>query len=387
MSPIVRLETFHDEFVCFVRATAEDGAVGWGQTSTYNADITAAVLHRQVAPWVLGADCADIAALIDRVERREHKFPGSYRCRALAGLDTALWDMAGRRAGQPVARLLGGSPGRLRAYASSMKRDITPEAEAERLKRLCAEQGFTAAKWRVGAECGNDIDEWPGRTEAIIPVVARALGDGIDKLVDANSGFSVARAIEVGRMLQDHGIGHYEEPVPYWDLEATQAVTAALDLDVTGGEQDWDLATWKRMIAMRAVDVVQPDVMYMGGMVRTLKVAQMAAEAGLPCTPHAANLSLVTMCTMHLLAAIPNAGPYLELSIEGDDYYPWQRGLFLGDPFAVTDGHVTVPDAPGWGLEINPAWLDRATWRESTLDGPSQSAYVSLYHAGGAQKR
>ncbi|MFZ9133498.1 MAG: enolase C-terminal domain-like protein, partial [Gemmobacter sp.] len=206
-----------------------------------------------------------------------------------------------------------------------------------------------------------------------------------DKLVDANSGFSVPRAIEVGRILQDDGIGHYEEPVPYWDLEATQAVTAALDLDVTGGEQDWDLATWKRMIAMRAVDVVQPDVMYMGGMVRTLKVAQMAAEAGLPCTPHAANLSLVTMCTMHLLAAIPNAGPYLELSIEGDDYYPWQRGLFLGDPFAVADGHVTVPDAPGWGLEINPAWLERATWRESTLDGPAQSAYVALYHAGGAR--
>ena len=67
MSPIVRLETFHDEFVCFVRATAADGAIGWGQTSTYNADITAAVLHRQVAPWVLGADCADIAALTTAV--------------------------------------------------------------------------------------------------------------------------------------------------------------------------------------------------------------------------------------------------------------------------------------------------------------------------------
>ena len=94
---------------------------------------------------------------------------------------------------------------------------------------------------------------------------------------------------------------------------------------------------------MRAVDVVQPDVMYLGGMSRTLQVARMAAAAGLPCTPHSANLSLVTMCTMHLLGAIPNAGKYLEFSIEGPDYYPWQDGLFLGDPYRVEDGHVTVP--------------------------------------------
>jgi L-alanine-DL-glutamate epimerase-like enolase superfamily enzyme len=266
-----------------------------------------------------------------------------------------------------------------------MKRDIAAKDEAERLLRLCSEQGFTAAKWRIGAECGEDVDEWPGRTEEIIPVLSRALGDGVDKLVDANSGFSVPRALEVGRMLQDHGIGHYEEPVPYWDLEATREVTAALNIDVTGGEQDWDMATWKRMIDMSAVDIVQPDIMYMGGLARTLEVARMAAAAGLPCTPHAANLSLVTICTMHLMAAIPNAGKYLELSIEGDDYYPWQRDLFLGRPFEVVDGQVTVSDAPGWGVEISPAWLDRSSYAEATLDTFKPSAYGALYHKGGKQ--
>ncbi|MCA3508324.1 MAG: mandelate racemase/muconate lactonizing enzyme family protein [Rhodobacter sp.] len=383
MSRIVRLETFHNEFVCFVRATAEDGAFGWGQTSTYNADITAQVFHRQIVPWALGADASDIGGLVRLIERREHKFPGSYRARALAGLDTALWDMAGRRAGKPVASLIGGAPGPVRAYASSMKRDISAHDEAERLVRFCAEQGFTAAKWRIGAECGEDTDEWPGRTEEIIPVVSRALGDGIDKLVDANSGFSVARAITVGRMLEDNGIGHYEEPVPYWDLEATRDVTLALEIDVTGGEQDWDMATWKRMIDMRAVDVVQPDVMYMGGLSRTLEVARMAQAAGLPCTPHAANLSLVTMCTMHLLTAIPNAGKYLELSIEGDDYYPWQRDLFVATPYAVAEGHVTVSDLPGWGVEISPAWLDRSVHTEAAVESFSPSAYGALYHKGG----
>ncbi|MEY3138226.1 MAG: hypothetical protein RL580_1958 [Pseudomonadota bacterium] len=362
---IAQLETFANEFVCFVKLTTDDGAIGWGQTSTYNADITAQVFHRQVVPWVLGQRADDIQALIDRVEEKEHKFPGSYRCRALAGLDTALWDLHGRVAGKPVVELLGGKPGWLRAYASSMKRDITPEAEAERLVRLRDELGFTAFKWRVAAECGRDIDEWPGRTEKIVPTVARALGDGIDKLVDANSGYSPRRAIEVGRLLEQEGVGHFEEPCPYWHLEQTREVTAALSLDVTGGEQDWDLATWQRMIDLRAVDIVQPDVMYMGGITRTLTVARMAAAAGLSVTPHSANLSLVTMCTMHLLGAIPNAGKYLELSIEGADYYPWQQELFIGDPYRVEAGRVQIPSAPGWGVEINPAWLARAEYRRA----------------------
>jgi L-alanine-DL-glutamate epimerase-like enolase superfamily enzyme len=364
---IASLETFADQFVCFVRLTTDAGAVGWGQTSTYNADITAAIFHRQVAPWALGAGTDDIGKLIARIEEREHKFPGSYRCRALAGLDTALWDLTGRLAGKPVVELLGGTPRRLRAYASSMKRDITPKQEAERLVRLRDRYGFDAFKWRVGAECGHDVDEWPGRTEAIVPEVARALGDRTAKLVDANSGFSPRRAIEVGRLLQAEGVAHYEEPCPYWKLEETREVAEALDIDVTGGEQDWDLATWARMIAMRAVDVVQPDVMYMGGIARTLEVVRMAAAAGLPCTPHSANLSLVTLCTMHLLGAIPNAGKYLELSIEGPDYYPWQEGLFVADPYRVEDGHVTIPSSPGWGVEVNPEWLRAATYLRSSL--------------------
>jgi L-alanine-DL-glutamate epimerase-like enolase superfamily enzyme len=249
-----------------------------------------------------------------------------------------------------------------------MKRDITPEAEGTRLARLRDDHGFDAFKWRVGAECGHDVDEWPGRTEAVIPTVSKMLGDGVDKLVDGNSGFSPARAIAVGQLLQDHGIGHFEEPCPYWELDQTRAVTEALDLDVTGGEQDCDLNVWRMMIGMRAVDVVQPDVMYMGGISRTLLVCDMAARAGLPVTPHAANLGLVTMCTMHLLRAIPNAGKYLELSIEGPDYYPWQEGLFLGAPYAVRDGHVSVPDSPGWGIEIAPDWLARAKVQVSRIE-------------------
>lgn len=362
---ITRLETFSNEFVGFVRVTCADGTTGWGQLSTYHADITAQVFHRQVAPWSLGRDAHGIDALVDAIPEREHKFPGSYLYRAMAGLDTALWDWRARREGRPVTALLGGSPGTLRAYASSMRRDIQPADEAARMLRLRDTLGFDAFKFRVGSECGHDRDEWPGRTEAIVPAVRRALGDGIALLVDANSCYTPARAIEVGHLLQDHGVCHFEEPCPYWEFEQTRQVTEALELDVTGGEQDWDMQHWKRMIAMRVVDVIQPDVLYMGGITRTLRVAALAAAAGLPCTPHSANLSMVTLFTMHLLRAIPNAGPYLEFSIEGADYYPWQQGLLAGDPYVIRNGQATVTDRPGWGVEPSPAWLAQAAYRSS----------------------
>jgi L-alanine-DL-glutamate epimerase-like enolase superfamily enzyme len=368
---IASIETFSTRDVGMLRVRTESGAEGWGQVSPYNADITALIVHRQIAPHALGQDALDIDGLVDLIADREHKFPGSYIYRALAGLDTALWDLRGRLEGRSVCALLGGTPRPLRVYASSMKRDITPEAEAARMVRLRDAHGYDAFKFRVGSECGHDRDEWPGRTEAILPAMRKALGDDATLLVDANSCYSPPRAIEVGRMLEDQGISHFEEPCPYWNLGWTKEVADTLDVDVTGGEQDCELPTWERMIKMGAVDVVQPDVCYMGGLTRTLRVAAMARAQHLPVTPHSANLSMVTVFTLHLMGAIEGAGPYVELSIEGPDYYPWQDGLF--EPALVArDGKVAVPDGPGWGVEINRAWLEKATYQISASSRGSQ---------------
>ncbi len=111
---IARLETFGTEFVCFVRVTADSGETGWGQLSTYYADLTAEVFHRQVAPHAIGTRVEDLEDTLRRIYEREHKYPGSYLRRAQAGLDTAVWDLRGKVAGKPVAALLGGSAGRVR---------------------------------------------------------------------------------------------------------------------------------------------------------------------------------------------------------------------------------------------------------------------------------
>jgi L-alanine-DL-glutamate epimerase-like enolase superfamily enzyme len=117
---------------------------------------------------------------------------------------------------------------------------------------------------------------------------------------------------------------------------------------------------------MRAVDVVQPDVCYLGGINRTMKVVEMAKQAGIPVTPHSANLSMVTVFTLHLMGAIENAGPYVEFSIEGEDYYPWQDGLFT-PALVAKDGKVQITDTPGWGVEIDKNWLAKASYQKSEL--------------------
>ncbi len=364
---IQSIETFSTNDVSMVRLRSDDGAEGWGQISPYHADISTTVLHRQVAPHALGADADDIDGLVDLIVEREHKFPGSYLRRALGGLDTALWDLRGKRAGRSVCELLGGEPRPFPVYASSMRRDITPQDEAERMLRLQDAQGYQAFKIRIGKECGHDEDEWPGRSEAVVAAVRAALGEEVSLLVDANSCYTPGKAIEVGRMLEDHGVCHFEEPCPYWEIAWTAEVTRTLDLAVTGGEQDCSLATWRHIIDTRAVDIVQPDVCYLGGLTRTLRVAAMAKEAGLPCVPHSANLSMVTVFSLHLMGAIENAGPYVEFSIEPPAYYPWQEGLF-DPPLEARDGKVPIPEAPGWGVDINPAWIAAAEYRISALE-------------------
>jgi L-alanine-DL-glutamate epimerase-like enolase superfamily enzyme len=363
---IASIETFSTPDVALVRVRTDDGAEGWGQVAPYHADVTALIVHEQVASYALGRDAGDLGGLETAVLEGEHKFAGSHLARALGGLDTALWDLRGRREGRSVCELLGGTPRPFPVYASSMRRDIEPRDEAERLVRLRDAHGFSAFKVRVGSEHGHDRDEWPGRTEELGPAIRRALGDDATLLVDGNSCYTPPRAIEVGRMLEANGYVHFEEPCPWWELEWTAEVAAALDLDVAGGEQDCLLPAWRRMIELRAVDVVQPDVSYVGGLTRALRVAELARAAGLPVVPHSANLTLVTVFALHLMGALENAGPYVELSIEPDEYYPWQRGLFEPE-LVADDGMVAIPSGPGWGVEIRPDWLERAVHRVSAI--------------------
>jgi hypothetical protein len=157
---ISSIETFHqNNYLALVKVRTEDGLEGWGQTSAFLADQSVPALHDQVAPWFLGSDPWDVAAVVDRCVRREYKFYGTVLYRALCGIETAIWDLLGKSVGRPVYQLLGGTVRTtIDVYGSSMRRDITPEDEAERLQGLVDAGTFTGFKIRVGAVMGQDAD-------------------------------------------------------------------------------------------------------------------------------------------------------------------------------------------------------------------------------------
>ena len=357
---ITRIETYLAPEQAVVRVLTDTGDEGWGQTSPYRADITVDVLHKMVAPFFLGQNPWDIERLGERVLTKLHKFPGTFVCRALCGIDTALWDLLGKLAGQPVYRLLGGAARtELPMYASSMRRETTPEVEVERFQQRIAENGFRCIKIKIGTMMGRDEDEAPGRTERYIALARETLGDQIEINADGNGGYSAAKAIRVGRMLEEYRYYHFEEPCPYPQIEATAEVAAALDIPVAGGEQDYDLDQFHRMIRLRAVDIVQPDIGYIGGVSRARQVANMAQAAGLACTPHCANRSLLQIFTLHLGLAMPACFQYHEYSIEAQ---PWSDEIY--EPFPeVIDGVLRAPTAPGWGITILPSYVKQAELR------------------------
>ena len=360
---IKSIETFSRKEACIVRVRTDEGFEGYGQTATYNADITALVLHRQIAHNVLGKDAFDIGNLADNCIEMQHKFPGSYICRAAAGVDTALWDLKGKIYGKSVCELLGGKPGEIDVYGSSMRRDITPEEEALRLQKLHEEKGFRACKIRVGKELGHDCDQWPGRTEKLIKTVSKMIKGDALLYADANSCYTPEKAVEVGKMLEEYGFCHFEEPCPYWEIEWSAKVAEELRIPVAGGEQDNSLAQFKRIIKTRAVDIIQPDICYIGGLSRALQVAKMAGEEGMLCVPHSANLSLVAVFTLHFCGAIKNAGPFMEFSIEPSN---WVQDLYYPLP-EVIDGRVKIPEGPGWGISINRNWLENSDYQISQI--------------------
>jgi L-alanine-DL-glutamate epimerase-like enolase superfamily enzyme len=363
MPPIHSIETFTRDGLNLVRVRAEDGAEGVGQTAFGHPEIVAEVLHRQVAPHALGQPAEEPEALHARVLAAEAKFNGAHLSKALAGLDTALWDLRGRRAGKPVAVLLAGGaavPDRIPCYASYLRRDTAPEAVLDRLRRARDAEGHRAFKVKIGRRRGGGADEWPGRTEALARALREGLGPDAVLMADANSCYGPAAAIEVGRMLEGHGFAQFEEPCPHQELEWTAEVAAALGLEVCGGEQDHDVAQFRRMVAMRAVDVLQPDVCHAGGLTVARTAAKLAAEAGLPCQPHSANRSLVLVFALHLHAGVPNRGRFVEWAVDA------APGPLPYAPAPVAeDGHLRLPAGPGWGVRPNPDWLSGARRRVS----------------------
>ena len=365
MSRITSIESYVGGRVCVVRVATDDGLEGWGQTAPSEPEISQQVLHRLVARHFLGADPWDLAVLVDRCIRAEYKFLGTFLFRAISGVDTAIWDLQGKAGGRPVYQLLGGrARKRIPVYASSMSRETSPREEVDRLQRLIDRHGFRGGKIKVGMRNGRDAETLDGRTAELVPLARSVLGDGVALAADANGAYSPGQAVRVGRLLEKHGFYHLEEPCPSWELDNIGYVAQQLDLPIGAGEQEFSLEIIRRMVAERLVDVIQPDVCYVGGMTRARRVAELAELFGIPCTPHSSNRSMVQIFTAHLVTASPACVQFQEWSIEDQ-----QKDAEIYAPVPpVRDGAIELDDTPGWGVTVRDSFLRNAARQASILD-------------------
>ena len=194
--------------------------------------------------------------------------------------------------------------------------------------------------------------ESDARDAALVPLMREAFPD-LTLYADANGSFDVARAVEVGRQMAALNYAFFEEPVPFDHYAETRAVANALEVRVAGGEQESSERQFLRMIEDGTLDVVQPDLLYYGGLVRSIRVARAAQAAGIDCTAHISGYGVGFLYAVHFAAVVPNAGPYQEY--KGFDASIPVEGV--GSPLAPVAGAIGVPTGPGLGVEIDPGWL------------------------------
>ncbi len=187
----------------------------------------------------------------------------------------------------------------------------------------------------------KNADSLPGRTERLIPLVREAFGPSMTLYADSNSSYDAAKAIEIGRLMEQHSYGFYEEPCQFDHLGETKVVADALTIPVAGGEQEFSEYRFRWAIANRAVDIVQPDLHYYGGFIRSMRVARMAHAAGMLCTPHMSGAGLGFLDVAHFVSCIPNPVEFHEF--KGECQYPGQQRVLVAQVRARHDPRPVRP--------------------------------------------
>ncbi len=349
-SPVViesiRLLRKDRDYIVHVRS--KDGAEGVSLANPPRAEYLDKILKQLVIPFFIGKDARDLENLLWELYRWQdnYKLYGLALWIPQAWVEFAILDMLGRIAGKPMGALIGETVRREVAfYVASGRRDTTPEQEIENLRKLVAQSGAKAVKFRIGGRMSRNADAMPGRTEKLIPLVRKSFGDAIDIHADSNSSYDPPLAIKTGRMLEDIKAVYYEEPCPFDHLEDTKVVADALTIPVAGGEQEYSDWRFRWMIANRGVDIVQPDLHYYGGMIRSVRVARMAALAKMPTTVHiSGGFGFVYM--LHFASCVPDPGRYQEYKLGTERYGAW-----FDPPITVKDGKMSVPSGPGVGIK------------------------------------
>jgi len=351
----VELLRYGKNFLCRVRST--DGAEGIALSNNMMMVHLYPIFVNRIQPFFEGKDLRDWEKLLEEV----YVYQSNYKMQnlalwvPLATLEFAVLDLLGKVAGKPVGELIGDIHHRdIAVYQANNYRGKSAEESVDLIEKHVRETQAKALKFKVGGRMSNNADYPPGRTEKMIPLVRKRFGDDMVIYADSNGSYTPDQAIRVGKLMEEYRFDFYEEPVPFDWYEETLEVAKAVTIPIAGGEQEPSMHGFRWLIKNDALDIVQPDIFYFGGMIRSMRVARMAASKGKPCTPHISG-GLGYLYMMHFVSAVPNAGPYHEFKGFNDDI-PIECPT---SSLRSNEGMVKVPTGPGAGIVIDPEYINK----------------------------
>ena len=344
---------YNGNYLCRVRST--DGAEGYCVGHNNRMPHLYPIQLMLVNPYFVGKDARDLDQLIGGVfmYKNNYKYQGYTLWIPVATVEMAILDMLGRIAQKSMGELIGDIHNtEIAIYRANNNRGKSAEESIESIKELQAETQAKAVKFKIGGRRSNP--EVPaGRTERLIPMMRKAFDSNITIYADCNGSYGAPEAIRIGKLLEANKIDLFEQPVPTDWYEDWKQTADALTIPIASGGGEVSLRNFRWLIGNDAVQMVQQDLFYFGGMIRCMKVARMAATRGYPCTPHISGTGLGYIYMMQFVSALPNAGPYHEF-----------KGLSTEVPFTCAtsslepeDGILHLPRGIGSGVEIDPDFI------------------------------
>ncbi|MFC2125128.1 mandelate racemase/muconate lactonizing enzyme family protein [Bacteroidota bacterium] len=347
---------YGNNFIC--RVHSKDGAEGLSVSNNDQMRSLYPIFINRLQPFFINKDARDLESLIEEVYvyRSNYKLQNLALWVPLATIEFAILDLLGRVSGISIGNLIGTihNP-EIAVYRANNYRGKTAEESVELIKHDVEETNARALKFKVGGRMSHNADYPPGRTDKLIPLIRETFGDDMTIYADSNGSYTVDEAIRVGRLMEAHKFDFYEEPVPFDWYEETKDVAEILTIPIAGGEQEPSLHQFRWLIGNNALDIVQPDMFYFGGMIRSIKVALMGHARGKTCIPHMSGSGLGYLYMMHFVSALPNAGPFHEFK-GFNNQIPFECET---SPLTSKNGVLMVPSGPGSGIEIDPDFIQK----------------------------
>jgi L-alanine-DL-glutamate epimerase-like enolase superfamily enzyme len=366
---IETLELLRDRDNCICRVRSKDGAEGISIGHPFISKESYPMFNNILRRHFVGKDARDLDQLLFNAVEINIKRQGIPLNVQLATIEFAILDMLGNIAEKPMGMLIGDihNP-EVSIYLGTRIGELRrqePEKSLELVKQDWLETKAKAIKLRAGAgdNLGIDNDNSTQSTEKLVEMGREMFGDEMVLMIDGNGSYSVEGAIKLGKLLEEYNYYFYEEPVPWDWYEEQKQVAEALKITMAGGEEEFGMHAFRWLIANNVFQIVQPDLFYFGGMIRSMKVALMAGATGKTATPHMSGGGLGYLYMLHMVSATANADKYHEFKMfETHD----ANGTLIPiesktEPLQSIDGVIKVPTGSGMGVVVDPEYIKTHT--------------------------